>query len=156
MRKATPTLRDRRASRTDMHNFASAASKHLDDVELLMAHEHWDNAAYLSGYVAECAVKALLLGNQMPSPKQLGHDLGVMTGTALHLALILSPARRRYAIPTSREFLDLVKTWQPDERYEPRGHTARPSAESRCKAASEAYERLVITQLLDGRVSFIP
>jgi HEPN domain-containing protein len=49
--------------------FISAAQKHLTDASLLLEQNRFDNAAYLSGYVVECCLKALLRLDMMPSVK---------------------------------------------------------------------------------------
>lgn len=38
-------------------NYASAASRHFEDAELLASHERFDNAGQLVGLAAECALK---------------------------------------------------------------------------------------------------
>ena len=55
--------------------FISVAEKHLTDSSLLLAQKRFDNAGYLSGYVVECCLKALLDIDGMPSVKELGHGL---------------------------------------------------------------------------------
>lgn len=61
-----------RTSNGDDH--PEAAHKHLLDAQTLMGQQRADGAAYLSGYVVECALKSLWLhetgeaatGNAMP------------------------------------------------------------------------------------------
>jgi len=124
--------------------------KHLDDSDHLLSTARFDNAAYLSGYVVECGLKSLLLDPGMPAAKQLGHDLRLMSGNALHLAAALSPARKRYNIPSSPPVAALVRTWKPDERYARKGATDHLLAESRVQAAHEAANAMIYPRLLDG------
>jgi hypothetical protein len=128
----------------------SASGKHLDDVEFLYETKRFDNAAYLAGYVAECALKTLLISQSLPSTKELGHDLHLMTGSAIHLAIILSPELRRYPIPTSPAFIQFVRTWKPDERYDAFGTTTAALADERVSSARETYLLTIVPQLLDG------
>ncbi len=41
-------------------DYVSASSRHLDAAKFLLHHKHCDNAAYISGYVAECALKVII------------------------------------------------------------------------------------------------
>ncbi len=135
----------------DLSTCISAALKHLDDSDHLLSATRFDNAAYLSGYVVECGLKSLLLAPGMPAAKQLGHDLRLMAGNALHLAAALSPARKRYSIPSSRHMAALIQTWRADERYARKGTVDRNLAESRVQAAHEAASALIYPRLLDGK-----
>ena len=133
----------------DIATCISAAGKHLNDTETLHNHARYDNAAYLAGYVAECAVKSILTGPGLPSHQELGHDLRLMTGNALLLAAAISSGRRRYVLPGSQDFANLLETWKPNERYEKQGSVSALKAGSRLLAAREAYEQLIVPQLLD-------
>ena len=121
----------------------------MNDTEMLHEHARYDNAAYLAGYVAECALKSVLTGPGLPSHQQLGHDLHLMTGNALLLAAAISTARRRYFVPSSQDFVNLKATWKSDERYEKQGTVSSAQAETRLRAARESYDNLIIPQLLD-------
>lgn len=134
----------------DHETCISAAMKHVDDVERLFQCGGFDNTAYLAGYVAECSLKSLLLRPGLPAGKQLGHDLTLMVGSALYLAVTICPARRRSDLPTSKDFLDLTLQWNPDERYKKRGTTSVTTAESRQRATQEIEHLLLIPQILDG------
>jgi hypothetical protein len=41
-------------------DYVSAASRHRRDANFLFENKHHDNAAYIAGYVAECALKAII------------------------------------------------------------------------------------------------
>lgn len=134
----------------DRTTYISAAIKHLDDAELLLANARWDNAAYLAGYVAECALKSLLLVSPMPAGKMLGHDVALMTDSASWLAFAIAPARRRYSLPTSPAFQELVRNWTPDDRYGRRGVISQTKAASRVQAAREVHLQILVGAILDG------
>jgi len=136
----------------DIATCVSAAGRHLNDTETLHHRARYDNAAYLAGYVAECALKSVLTGPGLPAHQQLGHDLRLMTGNALLLAVAMSAARRRYNLPVSQDFADLVATWKPDERYAKEGTVSAARAEARLNAARESFANLIIPQLLDHHI----
>lgn len=130
----------------------SAAQKHLTDSSLLLDRQRFDNAAYLSGYVVECCLKALLHTDGMPSVKELGHDLSIMAGSALMLGYALAPSRRRYNLTSTADLDDLICNWRPDSRYEKESATAMALAHSRLKGAQAAYEQIGVAMILDGVV----
>jgi hypothetical protein len=131
--------------------FISAARKHLTDSSLLADQKRFDNAAYLSGYVVECCLKALLDLDGMPSVKELGHDLPFMAGTAVMLGYTLAPSRRRYSLRRTGALGDLIEHWKPDSRYDPEGTAAQTIGASRLQGAQAAYQQLAIPMILDGK-----
>jgi HEPN domain-containing protein len=128
----------------------SVARKHLTDSSLLLDQKRFDNAAYLSGYVVECCLKALLDIDGMPSGKELGHELPLMAGNALMLGYALAPSRRRYNLAATPDLDLLIKDWKPDARYEKENTTTLALAESRVRGARAAYEQIVVAMILDG------
>ena len=68
------TAKGGEVSRLQQNNgddYPEAASKHLEDATVLFAGTHADGAAYLAGYVVECALKTLIQaqtgrGNPIP------------------------------------------------------------------------------------------
>jgi HEPN domain-containing protein len=131
--------------------FISAAQKHLADTSLLLGQNRFDNAAYLSGYVVECSLKALLDIDGMPTEKELGHDLPLMASNALMLGYTLAPSRRRYTLKLTPDLDDLIHNWRPECRYEREGTTLQGDAESRLRAAGAAYEQIGLAMILDGQ-----
>ena len=130
--------------------FISVAEKHLTDSSLLLAQKRFDNAGYLSGYVVECCLKALLDIDGMPSVKELGHELPLMAGNALMLGYVLAPSRRRYNLAATPDLDLLIRDWKPDSRYEKENTTTPALAESRVRGARAAYEQIVVPMILDG------
>ena len=130
--------------------FISAAQKHLTDSSLLVEQKRFDNTAYLSGYVVECCLKALLDIDGMPSVKELGHELPLMAGNALMLGYALAPSRRRYNLAATPDLDLLINTWKPDSRYEKENTTTAALAESRLRGAQAAYEQIGVAMILDG------
>lgn len=130
-------------------DYCSAAGKHLDDAQLLFQNERFDNAAYLSGYVLECALK-LLVEHSGGQPRRYGHDLSQLSGHALDLAYLLSPSLRRYSLPATQEVRLLRENWKPSLRYQGRDSVARADAKSWCDGAGQVYRAIVVRYLLDG------
>ena len=130
--------------------FISVAEKHLTDSSLLLDQKRFDNAGYLSGYVVECCLKALLDIDGMPSVKELGHELPLMAGNALMLGYVLAPSRRRYNLAATPDLDLLIRDWKPDSRYEKENTTTPALAESLVRGARAAYEQIVVPMILDG------
>ena len=130
--------------------FISVAEKHLTDSSLFLDQKRFDNAGYLSGYVVECCLKALLDIDGMPSVKELGHELPLMAGNALMLGYVLAPSRRRYNLAATPDLDLLIRDWKPDSRYEKENTTTPALAESRVRGARAAYEQIVVAMILDG------
>lgn len=132
--------------------FISAAGKHLADTSLLTDQRRYDNAAYLSGYVVECCLKALLVFDGMPTEHELGHDLPLMSANALTLAYVLAPSRRRYDLEGSPDLDALILSWNPNSRYDQEGTTVPALAESRLKGAQTAYAQIAVDLIFDGLI----
>ena len=130
-------------------NFANAAARHLDDAMLLQDQHRHDNAAYLSGYVAECAMKVVLEASSI-SPKRLGHELDTISVDAMSLLWIVAPAMRRYELPSSSDVDDLIQGWKPELRYCKSGEFDLVKAGQWTTAAHCVYSSFVVNSVLDG------
>ena len=130
-------------------NFADAASRHLDDALLLKSEQRFDNAAYLSGYVVECAMKTVLVASSMTT-KRLGHELQTLTVEAMPLLWIVAPAMRRYDVPASIEIDELIRDWKPERRYDKTGDVDSMQAERWMSAARQVFDSFVVSSVLDG------
>lgn len=131
-------------------DFVSAAARHVVDSELLLSHGRADNCAYLSGYAVECSLKAVIAAAGA-TPKSYGHELVIMGRQGLELAILISPAIRRYRPGTVERILDLSKDWETVWRYQETGSVSRQQAESLVENARRAFEELVVPLVLDGR-----
>ena len=130
-------------------NFADAAARHLDDAMLLKSQQRFDNAAYLSGYVVECAMKAVLTASSL-TPQRLGHELQTISVEAMPLLWIVAPAMRRYEIPASNDVDELIRKWKPDLRYGESGEFCSVKAEQWTSAARQVFDSFVVNSVLDG------
>lgn len=131
-------------------DYLQAGGKHLDDAFLLLAYRRFDNAAYLSGYVVECSLKALVQAFGV-SPRPFRHHLPELSGAALRLASLLSPGRRRYTLPASNAVRAVCQEWVPSMRYSSPGSVLEQEATQWCEGADQVYRAIVVPQLLDGK-----
>lgn len=130
--------------------YLSAASKHLHDAELLLAADRPDNTAYLSGYVAECAMKGLLGAQHGFSGSGFGHDLPALSRAAASLAVTLSPVAARYVLPTGPDEASLFSSWHPGLRYNADQTTPEPTARTWLRAANSFHREIILPLRLDG------
>jgi HEPN domain-containing protein len=130
-------------------DFGSAAARHWDDAVVLFHANRFDNAAYLTGYVVECCLKALIQAAGM-APKPFSHDVATLAGDVLLLACTMAPSVRRYGVPSSPELGRLLNEWTPGMRYWPTGHVVRTAAGDWIRAAETVYRAILIERILDG------
>lgn len=129
-----------------------AAAKHLSDAAALYACDRWDGTAYLAGYVAECSLKSVILvGTSGATTRDArGHDLGVLSGRALHW-LSAAPFSGRTA--KYQPALGLAPTiearWSVESRYLPERLT-QAEATTFFNEAEALYKATVLEMRKDG------
>lgn len=106
-----------------------ACAKHLADAQVLLSAARADGAAYLAGYVVECALKSLwLLERGMPPRGQkpawkagkTGHELSELHKDIATLASFADAKIARYVGPALRALPDAqIAAWHPAMRYRP-------------------------------------
>jgi hypothetical protein len=133
-------------------DYGAAALRHDRDARLLRRFGAYDNAAYLAGYVVECALKTLL-ADDAAQPRGYGHDLRRLSGEALRLAVILSPGLARYPVDELPAVSRAARTWTPDLRYAPDGALGEEDRQIILTGASEAVDRVLVELVLDGKVN---
>jgi hypothetical protein len=131
-------------------DYVSAVIRHWNDSILLQDNCRYDNAAYHAGYVVECALKGLVRHGG-PSPVALGHDLTLLAGGALSLAILLSPSLSRYPTPQAGTLPSLPPAWRPEMRYQRTGSVARGDCQKIILAAQSYLEQVTMALILDGR-----
>ena len=67
-------------------DFPKAALKHLQDAQALLKSNRFDGAAYLAGYVVECALKAMIEVERKNVPHI--HDLSQLQSRLQALAVV--------------------------------------------------------------------
>jgi HEPN domain-containing protein len=135
-----------------MHvDFASAATRHRSDANLLLKERRPDNAAYLSGYVVECALKAVVARSGVPAGPY-GHKLLQLATDGLDLAIMISPLSSRFR-PPLKSVKQVRTQWTEQQRYVRTGVWEDARAEALLAAADEVWRSCVGAMFLDG---FIP
>lgn len=125
-----------------------AAHKHLLDAQALLAQQRADGAAYLSGYVVECALKSLWL-HETGKPRR-GHDLQSLAREVSSVVAVAGARTARYfgaatkGLPSSA-----IANWSPEMRYRPATMTL-PDAKAWCADAQAVFEETVAQMRLDG------
>ena len=74
--------------------FSNSAGRHLQDAQLLLVEQRWDNAVYLAGYVVECSFKVLVeqhFKHDQGAVRKYGHDLTELEGRAMERLRVLYP-----------------------------------------------------------------
>lgn len=135
-----------------------AALKHLLDAGELLARNRPDGAAYLSGYVVECALKALWVcergvpppGDRLPWGRQ--HGLPFLTSNVAALTAMAGSRSARYlGVVTRGVASSAIGSWDPQMRYRPPTMTA-PEAEAWYAIAQGVYQETLHQMRLDGTV----
>ena len=135
-----------RAANGDDH--PEAAHKHLLDAQALLSQHRADGAAYLSGYVVECALKCCW---QLETGKQgHGHDLHKLAQDVCAVAMVAGAKTARYFKgSTSGISSSTIAAWSPVMRY--RAPTMTPGdAIAWCQIAENVFQETVAQMRLDG------
>lgn len=125
-----------------------AAHKHLLDAGALLAQQRPDGAAYLSGYVVECALKSLLVletGQALRS-----HDFQSLVGQVSAAASVAGAKTAKYFGRATRGVLtSAIGGWKPEMRYHAPSMTLG-DAQSWHACARDVFEETVHQMRLDG------
>lgn len=129
-------------------DYPGAAQKHLLDAKALLSSDRPDGAAYLSGYVVECALKSLLVLEGATVPKH--HQLDQLRQEVSRLAIVAGAKAARYfghaiqGVSTAA-----IANWRPEMRY--RGASmATNDAETWHAEAKKVFEETIHQMRLDG------
>jgi hypothetical protein len=138
-----------------------AAGKHLGDAAVLLNASRYDGAGYLSGYVVECALKAVILHDNSFDPHAGSHDTAKLA--AWHQKLSKKPfghdlknlAAATIGVEGARYLPDLpmnaaVLEWRETLRYMSPGDVTEPRARAYHEWAGMAYEHAIIAMRSDG------
>lgn len=138
-----------------------AARKHAVDARTLLIARRADGAAYLAGYVVECAVKAIVLHDRaycdatrttdaailaqwhQTLKRSYRHDLGRL------LTITLGPTGAAYAQYLPPQTTKMTRDWSEAIRYQAENAVSLHEAESYVEWASLA-EMAVVQMKLDG------
>ena len=132
-------------------DYPAAAMKHMQDSGALLAGGRYDGAAYLAGYVVECALKTLI---QMEAGQvRHHHDLSRLDQDLDRLAAqASSPAGKFYlGARASLRASTILNGWRPEQRYRSPGVSAADAARWHREAA-DAYGRIIGQLTLAGMI----
>jgi HEPN domain-containing protein len=125
-----------------------AAHKHLLDAGVLLAQQRPDGAAYLSGYVVECALKSLLVLETGQAPRK--HPLVSLVARVSALATIAGSKTAKYFGPAALGLsTSAIGAWTSEMRYQA-PFMALGDAQSWHDCAREVFQETVHQMRLDG------
>ena len=128
-----------------------AAHKHLQDAGVLLAQHRADGAAYLSGYVVECAIKSLYVLETCQPLR--GHDVSTLVKQVARLAAVAGAKSAKYFGQATRNLsVSAIANWRPEMRY--RAPSTTPGdAQDWHACARDVYQETIHQMRLDGVIS---
>jgi len=136
-------------------SFSNSAGRHLQDAQLLLVEQRWDNAVYLAGYVVECSFKVLVeqhFKQDQDAVRKYGHHLTELEGRAMERLRVLYPILDRQ-LPTSRIAGTVLAQNHPERRYSKSGLWAEADATTAVQRAEEIYREIITKLVLNGSIS---
>jgi len=125
-----------------------AAHKHLLDAEVLLAQQRPDGAAYLSGYVVECALKSLLVLETKSAPQH--HNFQSLVLQVSSVATFAGAKTAKYlGRATSGVLTSAIGGWTPEMRYHAPS-MALGDAQRWHACARDVFQETVHQMRLDG------
>ena len=125
-----------------------AAQKHLLDAGVLLTQQRPDGAAYLSGYVVECALKSLYILETGQALR--GHDFRSLVGQVNAVAMVAGAKTAKYlGRATSGVLTSAIGGWTPEMRYHAPS-MALGDAQSWHACARDVFQETVHQMRLDG------
>jgi hypothetical protein len=149
--KPLPMSKIRQPSGDD---YPEAAAKHLADAKSLLGANRTDGAAYISGYVVECALKSLVLV-ESGNARAFGHQLTNLSQHVLHLAAQAGARTARYKpkINPSPSICDgRPNGWYETLRYREVGAVTATTAAAWVGEAEAIFTSTVVPMRIDGLV----
>jgi len=151
---ARPIPRMSRIRQANGDDYPESAAENLADALSLLAANRTDGAAYLSGYVVECALKSLVVvaaGN----PLNFGHNLNRLSREALNLAALPGSKTARY-IPRLNPGPSIIDAppngWRETLRYREAGAVTALTATSWLAEAQAVFASTIIPLRIDGLI----
>lgn len=136
-------------------SFSNSAGRHLQDAQLLLVEQRWDNAVYLAGYVVECSFKVLVeqhFKQDQDAVRKYGHHLTELEGRAMERLRVLYPILDRQ-LPASRIAGTVLAQNHPERRYSKSGLWAEAEAKTAVQRAEEIYREIITKLVLNGSIS---
>jgi len=132
-------------------DFYGSARRHIADADLLESNSRLPNAGHLYGYVAECGIKALLIGLGYPTDQE-GSPARMRPNFRVHINDLLAPSTFMYLNlflngRAGAKYLALISgirvfsDWRVEHRYY--REAALPGSLTRWKAAAHEVGRML-------------
>lgn len=129
-------------------DYPDAAHKHLLDAEALLGSHRLDGAAYLSGYVVECALKSLITLEGKSPPHH--HRLGDLRAEVNRLAVVAGARTAKYFGPATKGVgAAAIAAWNPEMRYRVASMTTSDATTWHAEATS-IFRETIQEMRLDG------
>lgn len=136
-------------------SFSSSAGRHLQDAQILLKEQRWDNAVYLAGYVVECSFKVLVeqyFKHDQKAATKYNHDLSELEGRLMERLRVIYPVLDKQ-LPASRIAGTVLAENHPIRRYFKSGHWTEAEVQSAVQRAEEIYREIISKLVLDGLIS---
>lgn len=140
---------------TMQESFSNSAGRHLQDAQILLQTQRWDNAVYLAAYVVECSFKLLVelyFKDDKGAVKKYGHDLTELEGRAMKRLRVLYPILDRQ-LPASRIQDTVLAQYHPERRYAKSQLWTEEEAKLAVQLAEEIYREIIPKLVLNGSIS---
>ena len=132
-------------------DYPEAASKHLADATILLAGARPAGAAYLAGYVVECALKTLIQVQTGRGTRS--HDLAGLRSSLGAIAAQAGPQTQRYFAAAAALLNGAsILGWNPEVRYRANAGFTSARAGTWLQEAGAVYAGIIGGLRLDGVV----
>ena len=129
-------------------DYPEAAHKQLLDAQALLGQQRADGAAYLSGYVVECALKSCWQ-LETGQPRH-GHDLNRLALAVGAVAMVAGAKTARYfGVAASGVPSSAIAAWRPEMRYQS-ATMMQGVAQTWCNVADAVFHETIARMRLDG------
>ncbi|MBI2566522.1 MAG: HEPN domain-containing protein [Candidatus Schekmanbacteria bacterium] len=138
-----------RLRRSNGDDHPDASGKHLADAQALLAAGRFDGAAYLAGYVVECALKSLIQVETKSQPR-FTHKLKALHSEVAVAYLVAGAATAKYVTPAVLGIPSAqISGWTEQLRY--RGPSfSSTDAQAWVAEASQIYADTIAQMIHDG------
>jgi hypothetical protein len=140
-------------------DYPSAAQKNLNDATALSIQSRHDGSAYLAGYAVECALKTVLIIEDVLPKDILHHRLNDLSQKVLTLIGSLSTSRtaryfrsRPFKLPIP--YADPPSGWKETLRYRAEGTMTKEVAEQWLSTTDEFIKQTIIAMAIDGVITW--
>lgn len=131
-------------------NLLQAAGRHIQDAQILITHQRYDNAVYISAYSVECILKLFVnYYTENDLAKSYNHNLLQLNEATTSKLLIIFPHISNLAEVTQTQ-LQQLSNGHPERRYWANYYLSAEEAQQCFITAKNLYEHTVSNLILDG------